>query len=72
MTHMLEEAFRVARALPESEQDALAATILAEIEDEQRWTAAFAGSADTLVELARESLAEHRAGRTQPLDTERM
>lgn len=69
---MLEEAFRVAKELPDSEQDALAATILAEIEDEQRWTDAFARSADTLAELAREAMEEHRAGRTLPLDPERM
>ncbi|HEU4881239.1 MAG TPA: hypothetical protein VFT45_03310 [Longimicrobium sp.] len=69
---MLEEAIRVAKALPESEQDAIAATILAEIEDEQRWAEAFASSPDTLAELAREALAEHRAGRTLPLDPDRM
>jgi urease gamma subunit len=72
MTHMLEEAIRVARELPESEQDALAATILAEIEDERRWADLFAQSPDTLAELAREALEEHRAGRTLPLDPERM
>lgn len=72
MTHMLEEAFRVANALPESEQDAIAATILAEIEDEQQWAEAFAKSPQTLAELAREALAEHRSGRTLPLDPDRM
>jgi hypothetical protein len=69
---MLEKAIRVAKTLPESEQDAIAATILAEIEDEQRWTEAFEKSPDTLSELAREALAEHRAGRTLPLDADRM
>jgi hypothetical protein len=72
MTRLLEEAFRKASALPESEQDALAGTILAEIEDERRWTEAFANSQDLLAELAAEARAEHQAGRTVPLDPERM
>ncbi len=72
MTDLLEQAIRAAQALPEAEQDALAATILAEIEDERRWAAAFDRSADRLSELANEALAEHRAGRTLPLDPDRM
>lgn len=72
MTDLLQQAIRAAEALPANEQDALAATILAEIEDERRWTAAFERSADRLAELAREALAEHRAGRTQPLDPDKM
>jgi hypothetical protein len=72
MTQLLEQAIRAAQALPEAEQDALAASILAEIEDERRWTAAFERSADALAEMAAEALAEHRAGRTLPLDPDRM
>ncbi|HEX2204692.1 MAG TPA: hypothetical protein VHG91_15390 [Longimicrobium sp.] len=72
MTSLLEQAIRAAQALPETEQDAIAAAILAEIEDEQRWTAAFERSADALEALADEALAEHRAGRTLPLDPDRM
>jgi hypothetical protein len=68
MTHLLEQAFQAAEALPASEQDALAASILADIEDERRWAAAFENSADVLAELAREARAEHRAGKTLPLD----
>jgi len=72
MTRLLEEAFQKASALPEAEQDALAATILAELEDERRWTEAFSHSHDLLAELAAEARAEHHAGRTLPLDPERM
>ena len=72
MTSLLEQAIRAAQALPETEQDAIAAAILAEIEDEQRWAAAFERSADVLEALADEALAEHRAGRTLPLDPDRM
>ena len=72
MTEMLEQAIRVAKALPEPEQDALAAAILAEIEDEHCWAESFARSQEVLFELAREALDEHRAGRTLPMDPEQM
>jgi hypothetical protein len=44
----------------------------ADREDERRWDAAFTRSAEALAELAAEALEEHRAGRTLPLDPERM
>ncbi len=68
MTRLLEEAFQKASALPESEQDALAARILADLEDERRWSEAFSNSQDLLAELAAEARDEYRAGRTLPLD----
>ncbi|MCW5849040.1 MAG: hypothetical protein KIT87_03070 [Anaerolineae bacterium] len=70
MTSLLEKAFTEASRLSESEQDALATWILAEIESERRWDEAFANSHDVLQLLADEALAEHRAGRTQLLDPE--
>jgi len=69
---LLEKAFHAAKELPEAEQNALAASILADIEDERRWTSAFEQSSEALAELAAEALAEHRAGRTLPLDPDRM
>ncbi len=72
MTRLLEEAFRKAGALTEVEQDGLAAAILANLEDERRWSEAFAISQDLLAELAAEAGAEHQSGRTLPLDPERM
>jgi hypothetical protein len=72
MTDLLEKAFQAAQALPEPMQDELAASILADIDDERIWSESFARSADRLEELAREAPAEHRAGRTLPLDPERM
>jgi hypothetical protein len=35
---------------------------------ERRWDDSFAASTDVLAQLADEALAEHRAGRTEPLD----
>lgn len=46
MTRLLEKAFEQAARLPAEEQDALAARILAEIEDEQRWADLFAATTD--------------------------
>ncbi len=68
MTRALKKAFEAASRLPEGEQDALATVILAELESEQRWDELFQHSADTLAKLAKEALAEDRAGRTRPLD----
>ena len=68
MTKLLEKAFEEAARLPDEEQDALAQALLAELAYERRWDDLFAGSTDVLGELAEEALAEHRAGRTKPLD----
>jgi hypothetical protein len=64
----LEEAFAEATKLPASEQDALAAWILEELAGERAWRSALGASPDALEALADEALAEHRAGRTRPLD----
>lgn len=68
MTRLLERAITQVRQLPETEQDAIAAVILDELESERRWSATFAASQDELAALAREALAEVRSGKTQELD----
>jgi hypothetical protein len=70
MTELLEKVIAKLKALPPSEQDAIAALILEELEDEIRWDAAFARSQDALAKLAAEARAEYRAGKTQELDPE--
>ncbi len=50
------------------EQDQLAAAIRAEIEVERVWEAQLAASGGALAALADEALADHRSGRTLPLD----
>ncbi len=72
MTHMLEEAFAEVAKLPEPEQDAFATWIFEELASEQRWSQSFAKSQDLLARLAEEALAEHREGRTQPLDVDQL
>jgi hypothetical protein len=68
----LERAFAEAAKLPPPEQDALAAWILEELASEKRWSESLAGSADALAALAEEALGDHRAGKTQPLDPDRL
>ena len=59
-------------ALPESEQDALAAAIRAEMEADAAWERLLSVSGEALEILADEAVAEHRSGRARPLDpTER-
>jgi hypothetical protein len=63
---------------PVSEQDslvenlpsAIAALILEELNDDNRWDESFARSPDLLAKLAAEAMAENHAGKTQELDPE--
>ncbi len=71
-SRLLEQAFVEASKLPEKDQDTLAAWILAELESERRWAAAFENTADLLAQLADEALAEFDAGETQELDPDKL
>jgi hypothetical protein len=68
MGKLLEKAIAEASKLPESEQEAIGAWLLAEIESERRWDELFARPSDTLERMADEALREHQAGLTQLLD----
>jgi hypothetical protein len=70
MTELLEQAIAKLKTRPISEQDSIAALILEEIEDDNRWDESFARFPDLLAKLAGEAMAEHRAGKTQELDPE--
>lgn len=72
MTRALEEVLRQISRLPEAEQDALAEAIKAEIGAEKDWDKSFAGSLDVLDRLADDAIADHRAGRTKPIDPDTM
>ena len=67
MTQLLEEAMEKVAKLPPSEQDALAAIVLQELESEQRWETSFVKSQDKLARLAEEAIAEFDAGKTKAL-----
>ena len=72
MTSLLEQAFAQAAKLPPHEQDAIADWLLKELEADKRWDEAFAASQDSLSKLAHEAIAEHRQGKTQELDPDKL
>ncbi|HYB98701.1 MAG TPA: hypothetical protein VEC57_06145 [Candidatus Limnocylindrales bacterium] len=72
MTKALQKAFEIASRLSDREQDELAAAILEEIRAEDARDAALAAPLPALEKLAEEALAEHRAGRTEPLDPDKL
>ena len=67
MTKMLEEACAQAEQLTEEHQDVIAALILEELKDEQRWAASFARSQDALARLAEKVRDEIAAGQTREM-----
>jgi hypothetical protein len=74
MSELMEQAFLKAKQLSESDQDAIAAIILQEIESERRWEELFARprSADLLSRMADEALAGIQAGRARKLDIDEL
>jgi hypothetical protein len=72
MGKVLQRAVTELTNLPEAEQEAAGAWILAELESERRWDDLFARSADLLEEMAAEAIREDEAGLTEPLDPEKL
>ncbi len=68
MTKTLRKAFAQASKLSEAKQEALGEWLLAELASEEHWDEIFARSHDRLAALGREAVAEHRKGRSKPLD----
>jgi hypothetical protein len=71
MGKLLEQVIAEASCLPEDEQEALAAAMLAELESDRRWDDLFSRSQDLLAKMAAEARQEYRAGLTEPLDPEK-
>jgi len=73
MGRLLDRAIAEVHALPEDEQEAIGAWLLAEIECERRWDELFSRPPSAALErMAADALEEHRAGRTQPLDPDEL
>jgi hypothetical protein len=72
MTKLLEQAVAKARELPDSEQDAIAQIVLAEIESERKWDQLFAQAPEKLRKLADRAWAEHEAGGSEELDPDQL
>ena len=67
MTQLLEKALTEVYKLPPEKQDAIAALILEELEDERLWDKAFAESQDKLALLARKVRADIKADRIKKM-----
>ena len=72
MGRLLKKVIEETAKLSESEQEAFAAFMLAELESERRWDELFARSQDVLARMAEEARREYRAGRTEPLDLDKL
>jgi hypothetical protein len=68
MNTALQDAFQQASALPEAQQETLAAILLEEIAAEKNWQKSFESSQDTLARMASEAIAEDESGETRDLD----
>ena len=65
MTQLLQQAIAELHKLPDSDQDAIAALILAELADEELWNTTFANSQDQLSRMADKVREDIRAGRVR-------
>ena len=72
MTELLEKAILEVTKLPADEQDALAQWILDELASDRSWDDLFVRSQSGLEKLAAEALADFRAGKTEPLDPDKL
>ena|GEM_PF-1488878 len=70
VSKLLDEAYAVAQRLPEGDQEAIGAALLAEIEDNHRWDELLAQPSEVIERMADRVLEDHRLGRTLPLDPE--
>ncbi len=72
-TDLLRKAFEKVSALPEHEQDAIAENLIEWIEaDARQWDAVLARRPEKLDKLAQRVRAEYLAGRTKPLDPDKL
>lgn len=72
MTALLQRAFDEAAKLSEDEQEVLAQRILAELTGDDDFDRTIEETAFRFATLAREGLAEHAAGQTEPLAPQRL
>ena len=72
MGNLLEKVITETAKLPDEEQEAFAAFMLAELESERRWEELFAKSQDLLAQMAEEAREEYRAGLIEPLDPDKL
>lgn len=69
MVRALQDIVRRAESLPEAEQEAIAAIIKAEIEDEEAWQKRFASTGTTLEKLVGRAKKQYAAGEYGDFDS---
>jgi hypothetical protein len=72
MGRLLEKAISEASKLPEPDQEAIGAWLLAEIVSERRWSELFGRPGSNLERMADDAIEEHERGLTTPLDPDRL
>jgi hypothetical protein len=72
MGRLLEKAISEASKLPEPDQEAIGAWLLAEMESERRWGELFGRPGSALERMADDALEEHERGLTTPLDPDQL
>ena len=72
MTRTLDAAIAKLATLPPEEQDRVAQWLLDELRDDEHWDRQFHASQDVLGKLAAEARTDRVAGRSTPLDPEKM
>jgi hypothetical protein len=70
MANLLDEAYAAAKELPEEEQEAIGAVLLAEIDANRRWDELLAQPSEVIERMADQALENYRRGNTLPLDPE--
>jgi hypothetical protein len=70
MSNLLDEAYAAAKELPEEEQEAIGAVLLAEMDADRRWEELLSQPSDVIERMADKALENHRLGKTLPLDPE--
>ena len=68
MSKLLDEAYAAAKELPEQEQEAIGAWLLAEIDADRKWDELFAQSSEVIERMADKALEDHRRGLTRLLE----
>ena len=72
MTKALQQAIELLQKAPEDRQDALAALLMHELEEDERWCRSTAANEEKLQNLVREVLDADRRGECDSLDPEKL
>jgi hypothetical protein len=72
MTKALQDAIERLKQAPEDRQDALAALLLHELEEDERWANSTAANSEKLSSFVQNVLEANRRGECEPLDPDQL